>query len=169
MADDWGQVRLNGMAELKRTLNALTVRLERNVLLGALRAAAQVIRKDAQSRAPLLKAAHPYRKPGVVRKNITVRRSKKNKLGVYVGVKGIGAKQLREFKAAGGKSAQNPDDPWYWIFQEFGTATSPANPFLRPAFEARKLEAIRRFEEYTKARLVKEAEKLAREMGLKAA
>src|SRR5574343_791236 len=162
-------VRLHGLDALKRTLNALPVRLEKRVIMAALRAAAQVIRKDAQSRAPVLKAAHPYRRPGTVRKAITVRRSRNSKLGVYVGVKGLGAKQIRAFKADGGKSNQNPDDPWYWIFQEFGTQQHPPNPFLRPAFEARKFEAIRRFEEYVKVRAVKEAEKLARETGMKAA
>ena len=77
------------------------------------------------------------------------------------------AKQIKAFK--GGKvnkaAAQNPDDPFYWLFLEFGTAKLTKTPFLRPAFESKKFEALRKFEEYCKQRVVKEAEKLARELG----
>ncbi|WP_330114078.1 HK97-gp10 family putative phage morphogenesis protein [Pseudomonas sp. JS3066] len=180
MADDWGQARLEGLTELKGTLRALTPRLEKRVVMGALRAAAQVIRRDALSRVPVLQTPHPYRKPGTVKKNITVRRSRRDRAGVYVGVKPMGNKQIRAFSAGaratgqrGTKktplSARNPDDPWYWIMLEFGTRNMPARPFLRPAFETKKYEALQKFEEYMKRRVVKEAEKLAREMGMKAA
>lgn len=36
-------------------------------------------------------------------------------------------------------------DAWYGIFKEFGTAKMPAEPFLRPAFEARKMQALSTF------------------------
>ena len=33
-------------------------------------------------------------------------------------------------------------DAWYWRFVEFGTVKMPARPFLRPAFEGKKREAV---------------------------
>lgn len=161
MADD---VKVEGLAQLKAALGRLPGRLGDKVVLAALRAAAQVIRKDAQARAPRLAKPDPRRKAGTVQKAITVKRSKKDKHGVYVGVKQLGQKQIAAFKTGGGgKSANNPDDPFYWIFLEFGTAKMAARPFLRPAFEANKFVALRRFEEYAKKRIAAEAEKLGRE------
>lgn len=163
-------LRIEGLTQLNATLRALPERLEKNVVLGALRAAAQVIRKDAMARVPVLQNPHPNRKPGTVRRAITVRRSRTTKNSVYVGVAGLSRKSIAAFKASGAQNgAVNPDDPYYWIFLEFGTAKMPAKPFLRPAFEAKKFEALRRFEEYLKKRLVKEALKLAREQGLRQA
>ncbi|WP_089167842.1 HK97-gp10 family putative phage morphogenesis protein [Azotobacter chroococcum] len=164
MADE---IQMHGLQELKATLKDLPDRLGAKVVRGALRASAQVIRKDAQARVPILEEPNTRRKPGTVRKAVQVRRSKKDKYGVFVGVKPLGGKQLRDFKAAGGKSQNNPDDPWYWIFLEFGTAKMPAAPFLRPAFETQHPAALSRFEEYAKQRVVKEAEKLAREKGMR--
>jgi len=167
MADE---INVLGLKELKSTLERLPARLGEKVVRAALRAGAQVIRKDAQARAPILKKPQWNRKAGTVRKAITVKRSKRDKYGVYLTIAGLSAKKIKEF--TGGtkrRGANNPDDPWYWVFLEFGTANMPAKPFLRPAFEAQKFAALRRFEEFAKRRVVKEAEKLAREQGSKTA
>ena len=34
-----------------------------------------------------------------------------------------------------GGAKKNPETPYYWRFQEFGTKTIPAKPFLLPALE----------------------------------
>lgn len=162
MADE---IKVEGLKQLEATLKGLPARLGEKVMRGALRAAAQVIRKDAQSKAPILKEPRKGRKPGTVKNAITVRRSKQDKFGVFVGIKGLGKKAVKEFKASGGKSRENPDDPFYWIFLEFGTAETPAAPMLRPAFESRKYEALQKFETYSKRRVVREANKLAQENG----
>lgn len=168
MADE---IQVLGLKELEKTLARLPARLGEKVMRAALRASAQVIRKDAQSRAPVLKKPKFGRKPGTVKKAITVKRSKRDKYGVFLTVMGLSAKKIKEFKggSASKDAAYNPDDPWYWHFLEFGTANQPAHPFLRPAFEAQKFAALRRFEEFAKRRIVREAEKLAREQGSKAA
>lgn len=164
------EIKIDGLPELKATLARLTGRLEDKVLRAALRAGAQVIRKAAQAKAPVLSEPAPNRKAGTVKNAITVRRSKNDKVGVFVGVKPLGKKQISSFKKSGGGSgARNPDDPFYWIFLEFGTAKMPAAPFLRPAFESNKFSALRKFEEFAKKRVVKEAEKLAKEQGSKVA
>lgn len=168
MADE---VNVLGLKEIKSVLDRLPARLGEKVVRAALRSAAQVIRKDAQARAPVLQQPKWGRKAGTLRKSITIKRSKRDKYGVYLTVAGLSAKKIKEWRkgSVSKDSAYNPDDPWYWRFLEFGTATRSAHPFLAPAFEAQKFAALRRFEEFAKRRVVREAEKLAREMGSKAA
>lgn len=164
MADE---INVLGLKELEKTLARLPARLGEKVIRAALRAAAQPIRKDAQSRVPILKSPSKYRKPGTVRKAITIKRSKRDKFGVFLTIAGLSAKKIKEFKggAVNKSGAKNPDDPFYWLFLEFGTSKLTKTPFLRPAFEAKKFEALRKFEEYCKKRIVRESEKLARELG----
>ena len=160
-------VKVHGLQELSQTLMKLPAELEKRVIMGALRAAAQTIRKEAIVRAPVLQIPDPRRRAGTLKKNISVRRVK-GETAVYVGVFGASRKKIAAFKASGGgKGANNPDDPYYWRWVEFGTKFQPARPFLRPAFEAKKYEALRKFEEYMKKRLAKEAQKLARENGMR--
>lgn len=168
MADE---INVLGLREIKAVLEKLPARLGEKVVRAALRAAAQPMRKDAQARAPILKKPKFGRKPGTVRQAITIKRSKQDKFGVYLTVAGLSAKKIKAFKAgsANKDTAYNPDDPWYWLFLEFGTSKRDKIPFLRPAFEAQKFASIRRFEAYAQRRVVREAEKLAREMGSKAA
>ena len=161
------QVGIRGLEELKKTFLALPAELGEKVVRGGLRAAAKPIRDEARENAPVLKDPDPRRKPGTVQKAISVRRSKQDKYGVYVSVKPLSAKKIKSFKQAGGKAADNPDDPFYWIFKEFGTSKMPADPFMRTAYESKKYEAIEKFEAYAKNRTVKVAEKLAKEKGMK--
>ena len=48
-------------------------------------------------------------------------------------------------KALGKAGAKNPNDPFYWRFQEFGTTKMKARPFLSPAAESKGNEAIKTF------------------------
>jgi HK97 gp10 family phage protein len=48
---------------------------------------------------------------------------------------------------------------WYWKFVEFGTEKMAARPFIRPAFEAMKMDALERMRQYAAARIEKEAGK----------
>ena len=94
-----------------------------------------------------------------------MRKSKKDKYGVYVGIKPLSVKKIIAF--TGKSSAHNPDDPYYWWQLEFGNVNMPAHPFLRPAFDANVQSSIKEFEDYAKTRVVAEAEKLAKESGMK--
>lgn len=137
-------VEVRGLKELRAALLKLPVKMQGAAIYSALNAGAQPIKKDAQARVPV--------RTGVVKRAIRVSRSKVNKgkdglTEVMVNVKKLGRKEVRAFKAAGGKSGANPNDPYYWRFLEFGTSKMPAKPFLRPAFESNKgrsLEAIRK-------------------------
>ena len=164
-------IKVHGLPELSQTLMKLPAELEKRVIMGALRAAAQTIRKEAIVRAPVLQIPDPRRRAGTLKKNISVRRVK-GKTAVYVGVFGASRKKIAAFKAAGGgKGANNPDDPYYWRWVEFGAPGRrlPAQPFLRPAFEAKKYEALRMFEVYMRKRLAKEARKVALANGMRQA
>ena len=162
-------IKVHGLQELSQTLMKLPAELEKRVIMGALRAAGQTIRKEAMARAPILQEPDPRRRAGTLRKSISVRRVK-GKVAVYVGVFGLSGKRMAAFKAGGGtKGANNPDDPYYWKWVEYGTKKMAARPFLRPAFEAKKFEAIRLFEAYMKKRLDKEVRKVAQANGMRQA
>lgn len=160
------EIKLHGLEAIKNTFKDLPAVLGEKVLRGGLRAAAKPIRDEARAKAPVLKNPDSRRKPGTVQKAISIRRSKQDKYGVYVSVKPLGAKKISSFKQGGGKAADNPDDPFYWIFPEFGTSKKPAEPFMRPAYESKKYEAVQKFEGHSKKRIVKEAEKLAKQKGV---
>lgn len=162
------EVRMHGLEALKQTLNALPAKLGERAVRAALRAGAQTIRKQAQANAPVLQTPSPHRIAGTIKANITVRKSKRDKYGVYVSVKPLTGKQILSFRQANGgaKGANNPNDPFYWVFQEFGTAHHAASPFMRPAYEEKKYEALQQFEGILKKRVVKEAEKIAREASM---
>jgi len=145
MADDF-QIKLNGIDELNRRLAELPEKLRGRATQNALRKAAQVISKDAKLRAPVLKKATKFRKPGTLKKAISVRNSKNAKregnIGVFVGVRPLkGARQKKLGKAG----ANNPNDPFYWRFQEFGTSKNRKAPFLVPAANTKGEQAIKQF------------------------
>jgi len=156
------EIKVNGLAELQRTLKDLPARLGNKVVMQALRKAANVIKKDAQQRVKVLATPTKYRNSGTVKKAIKVRKSKQHKYGVFVGVKPLNVKKIMAFA---GNSANNPNDPFYWWQLEFGNVNMPAFPFLRPAFDSNVQKSITEFETYAKERVVVEAEKLARERG----
>lgn len=151
MADSL-QLRLEGVAELQRTLKGLPEKIRRRAVRNALRIAAREIRDDAKSRTPV--AAGPViaggktvRQPGTVKRRIAVRISKFARQagdeGVFVGVRPLrGRAQVKRFGKA---SATNPNDPFYWRFLEFGTRKMGARPFLGPAAKAKGEAAVRRF------------------------
>jgi HK97 gp10 family phage protein len=78
------------------------------------------------------------RKPGTVRNAITVRTSKfakqRGNVGVFIGVRPLRGSRQKKLGRAG---ANNPNDPYYWRFVEFGTSKMAAQPFL--GVGARKL------------------------------
>jgi HK97 gp10 family phage protein len=146
-------VKLQGIDDLKRAVAELTRDLRRKVVRSALRDAAGPIARAAKAAAPVLKKDHPYRLPGTLRKSIITKASKQfngqhGEIGVFIAV--------RKRKGLGGKAgARNPFDPFYWRFQEFGTAKQSARPFMEPAFNANAPRAIKIFQDRLKTRIDK--------------
>jgi HK97 gp10 family phage protein len=88
--------------------------------------------------------------PGTLRGAVHIWRKRLTQYAVtyYVGVRGLSKKASRQFKSNTDrkgkalKGSDNPRDPYYWMWVELGTSKMAARPFLRPAFEAKKVEAV---------------------------
>jgi len=135
-------VQFEGFAELAKALHELPERVARNGLRAAVNAGANVIKKEAISKAPELTGAlkaNLYQKQ-IREKSGPVRQT------FYVGVKNGVAKYA---KTAANRRAgkvgvyKNAGSTFYWRFIEFGTSKMPAKPFLRPAFEGQKENAVK--------------------------
>lgn len=141
MAGDGIEVRIEGLDALRQALLSLPDKLRRRALRNALAAGARIVRDAAKAGAPVLAKPSPRRAAGTLRKAITVRTSKQARragdVGVYVNV--------RPAKGAA-RGAKSPSDPFYWRFVEFGTAKMRAQPYLRPAAEAKLQDALEAFE-----------------------
>ena len=152
---------ISGGDALAKALMELAPKIEKNILRGAVRAGSVVIQKEAQSRAPVLQSPDPRRKPGTLKNAIRVRGAKIVRgVGVVGGVivRPLTAGQISKFKSqGGGKGANNPDDPFYANFVEFGTVKMAQRPFMRPALSSKAQAAIDTVAQYTRERLDKEA------------
>lgn len=156
------QTKLTGLSEVKAVLEGLPNKLSRKILEKGLLACAVPMVTDANARAPVLAEATKYRKPGTVRKRIRALRTRPIRgmtATITIGVRGLTRAAVRNFKfkrmrkvvskgygssgsvLRGIKGADNPNDPFYWKFLEFGTSNMAARPFLRPAFEAKKMQS----------------------------
>ena len=140
-------VEVRGLSELGEALKNFPEVLGRKYLRKATFAAAGVIKEDAITRAPV--------HTGAMKEHIAVfrRKSEPSEAHYAIGVKGIKFNKkvkrvLRNLrKIAGVKRLNIAGDLYYWRFLEFGTAKMPARPFMRPAFEAQKMNAIDKFRE----------------------
>lgn len=143
----------------------LPKRMDRKILNAALLSGAMLIRDDARSRAPVLRIPDPRRRAGTLRRMIRAARirPREHSASVIVGVrKPTRAAVARYKRTKGASAANNPDDAFYWFFQEFGTSKMSARPFLRPAFEGKKFAAADLIKKTLHARVLAEATKLAR-------
>lgn len=116
-----------GLEAAIATLKGLPDKLRKRALRNALAVAARIVRDAARRKTPVLSASDPavrkgWRKPGTLRKAITVRTSKlarrAGNVGVFVNVrpaKGAKFSGGRQVKASQ-RGAKNPNDPFYWRF-----------------------------------------------------
>jgi HK97 gp10 family phage protein len=132
-------VRIEGLEQVKWALKQLPKEIARKELYQALRPAAKLVQRTAQSLAPVglrygyirnvhgNKFAH-YK--GTLRNSIVIRREKKKYLNNTARLK-IGVLSSHKDASIGA---------FYWRFVEFGTRNMSAHPFLRPAFELLKYD-----------------------------
>jgi HK97 gp10 family phage protein len=123
------QYRITGASELDRVLKQLPTQVAKKELTGAVMAGADIVRKNAQSRAPFrFEPSGPIQRskgvtyPGELKRSIRRRVQKMGTASVTVAV-GIG----RAF---------------WGMFREFGTRHEPARPWFRPAWDESKLAAL---------------------------
>ena len=168
-------VHIAGMRELLQGLSKLPFELGKGAIYAALNGAARIVRDEAIKRAPELSPTDPmvrkgFRKPGTLKRSIKASRSKINKgqrglWEVIVRVKPLKKAQRARFKAQTGLAGnKNPDDPFYWWWVEFGTKHSPAQPFLRPAFDTTKEQQLEAMRKRMKASLARAAKKIESEV-----
>ena len=145
-----GTISITGLAELEKNLLAFPDKIAKRILSGAIRAGAVVIQKEARNLAPVSDAPHKLGKgskaviinPGHLKRNIKVRLAPRKSRTV----------PIEYWVYVSGKA-------WYWKFVEFGTSKMSGQPFMRPAFDGNKAEALERIKEYLAARIDKEAAK----------
>lgn len=141
---------VKGLREIEQNLRALGRDLAARGVRRMMSRAAVPMRDDARRRAPILKQPDTRRMAGTLQKSIVIWRKRETPYAAtyYVGVRGLSSKATGFFKSftdrAGKalKGSDNPNDPFYWRFVELGTSKMAARPFLRPAFEAKKMESI---------------------------
>lgn len=142
MADGM-KVQIDGLKELEQKLLQMSPKLAKNGLRAAVAAGSRVIANEAKKNVPV--------DTGVLRRAIFMKQireeSGNSKQTFYVGVrKGKGERKKNR-------------DGWYFHMVEFGTKKMAARPFLRPAFESRRVEAA----EVIKRRLAERIAKIAGE------
>ena len=137
--------KVHGIPDLKAALAGIVPKLRVRALRNALADGARVVQKAARAKTPVLSASSVpvrkgYRKPGTVRKAISVRTSRiakrKGDVGVFVNVRP--AKR-------GQRGAKNPSDPFYWRFIQWGTATGTKATKFLDAGVARLPDALQVF------------------------
>ena len=153
-------VRVQGLDQLAKALRELPQRVVRNGLRAAVYAGAKVIRDEAKLQAPVatgdLGANQPP--PGTLKRSVIMKQitelSGAQKQTFFVTVR-HGKKYRKQ-----GKKGTLSQDAWYWRFVEFGTIKMSARPFLRPAFDMKKHEAVTAI----KTRLAQRIEQAAQEL-----
>ncbi len=166
------EVHIKGLDELKKKLAELPLKIEQNIVRGALRAGAKVIAEEAKRLCPV-----GTEDGGALRDSIRVSAQRTEKGKVKVAVKAGGGKGAGKGKAK--------DQVYYAHMVEFGTAAhfikpktskslflaglfkegvnhpgAKAKPFMRPAMDGRAQDALQAVANYIAQRLPKEIEKL---------
>lgn len=125
------------MGDLLKKLRKLPERVQKKVLVGAVRAGAKPIIDEARRIVP--------KRTGNLAKSIGVNKRRSKGTIVHFSVS----------PRKGGKY-----DGYYGHFVEFGTKKMAPRPFMRPAFENKGEESIDAVRAYMKKRIEKEIEKL---------
>ena len=121
---------------LIKALNQFPKNIQKNVMVGAIRASANVVRDQARAKVP--------KKTRELEKSITTIRRSSEKGQVRFSV-----------TPAKGKNKAG----WRAHFIEFGTSKMSAKPFMRPAFEQSENESLNAAKEYIAKRIPQEVAK----------
>lgn len=123
--------KIEGGADLSRRLLELNDKLQKKILRSAVVAGAQVIKKRAKQ----IARSKGIEDTGALIRNIAGK-VEKQRNPEYVQIN-IGVRHGKP-----NPKAKRQDDPFYWHMHEFGTSKMAARPFIRPAFEETKEEAL---------------------------
>lgn len=156
-------IEVQGLKELQRYLHQLPQEIQKRPLRSAVAAGAKVISDAAINNAP-------QGETGNLRKSIYRYRSRSQsatgKETFLVGVRKGKAKfkdNARNRRLGRvGKTYQTQGEAYYWRFVEFGTSKLSARPFLRPAFERNKEEAVKVMKDRLRRSIEQQAKKLVK-------
>lgn len=148
------EVRLKGVDELGRALENLPKVIGNRYLRRAMVKGMTPIKEEAQARAPVLKVPDDRRIAGALRDAIILFRDRNpSQVGAaeryFVTIRKIklnrAQKKIVRLLNRNGKSITILGDAFYGRFPEFGTAKMAPIPFMRPAFESQKENALDEF------------------------
>lgn len=151
------EAKVTGIPDLREALRGIVPKLRVRALRNALAAGARVVQRAARTATPVIRASalpvrKGYRKPGTVKKAISVRTSKlarqAGNVGVFVNVKPakgaayrtetrgvIFKSKVRTLKRASQRGARSPNDPFYFRFINWGTKNIRPFKFLEKGAE----------------------------------
>lgn len=150
------QIRITGAREMAAVLLQLPHHIAKQALTKALREAAEPILDEARTLAPVGQES---------KGRVRLRRTKRGK----VTISNYGKLKL-SLRIANVPANRTPHSATvvvtvgkaFWgLFVEFGTRFMSARPFMRPAFESKKMEALNRLGESLGEQIEKAAKKLA--------
>ena len=137
-----------GLRELQDKLRTLAPNIARNGLRAAVSSGAALIRNEARLKAP--------KDTGEMARDIQIKRERDS-----TDFRALYSVFVRSGKKSrlSGKGRNVGKDSYYWRFVEFGTCKMAAKPFMRPAFEAKKEEAVLAIRDKLAARIAEEVAK----------
>ena len=138
---------------LIKTLQTLPKNIQNNVVVGGIRAGANVVRDEAKQR--VAKDTHN------LKKSITTFKMKAKKGEITFAVSPAKYKSLPDVPYSILKK-QGKAGGWYAHFLEFGTSKMNAKPFLRSALESKQTEVLDAAKDYIGNRLPNEVTKARR-------
>ncbi len=124
------EFQITGADELQDKLNRLPVEFSRRALGTALRAAGIIFKEAIESRAPRL--------TGWLASHVTIKVKTNN----------LDEGSVTTSFSRKGKPGGNASAIYEALYSEFGTVKEPARPFIRPAFESSKQNALDAFIEW---------------------
>jgi len=142
-----GSITIDGLRDLETAMLAFPDKLAKQVLTGAIKTGATLIRNQAREYAPKSTAPH-------------LLKSKKQPIGTWV-MPGNLKKMIRVkvdrsgtrgYKITYEVYVKNKDS-WYWKFVEFGTSKMYGRTFMRSAFEMMKERAVFAIKDYVLSRI----------------
>jgi HK97 gp10 family phage protein len=161
-----GNIKIEGLRELQAALKELPKATQTNVLKRALIAAAEPLVEAAKSFAPIREGRlqdHIVASARAI--NITGKAEFAAAMAAGLG-KGMAVKALRAARRGGPGSKYEiyigpTRDIFYSHFQEFGTVNHAAHPYMRPAWDGHKEEAIMTIRQHIEAEIARAAKRMA--------
>lgn len=154
-----------GIPELQQAMELLPKAAAGKALDNATRKAANVITEEIKLRAPVRADGFP--------KRVTDKSDKRRKPGYLkkrVGTQRIKVTQTSASYTAGMRfnlSTGKARGAFYAYYQEYGTKHMAAKPFIRPAYEAKKAEALQTLLSTLDENIVREASRLRKRVNIK--